>query len=59
MVQHLTTFATGVFDANNWFNNANRISKTSERQNDFGATFSGPILLPFFGEGGHQPFPRD
>jgi hypothetical protein len=46
----------GVFDANNWFNNANRLTKTSERQNDFGGTFGGPVLLPRFGEGGRQPW---
>src|SRR5262249_27909852 len=46
----------GVFSANNWFNNANRIPKTSERQNDFGGTFSGPVMLPRFGEGGRQPW---
>src|SRR5260370_32422076 len=46
----------GVFDANNWFNNAARLPKTSERQNDFGGTLGGPILLPRFGEGGHQPW---
>jgi hypothetical protein len=43
------------FDANNWFNNANGIKRPPERQNDFGGTFSGPILLPRFGEGGRQP----
>jgi len=43
------------FDANDWFANANRLSKPKERQNDFGGTFSGPLLLPRFGEGGHQP----
>ena len=45
----------GVFDANNWFNNAARIAKTNERQNDFGGTLSGPVLLPSLGEGRHQP----
>jgi len=38
-----------VFDANNWFNgvnilNATPLPKAKERQNDFGGTFSGPIL---------------
>ena len=38
-----------IFDANNWFNginilNATPIPKAKERQNDFGGTFSGPIL---------------
>jgi len=37
----------GVFDASNWFNgysNAPPLPKAKERQNDFGGTFSGPIL---------------
>ena len=36
-----------VFDANNWFNgytNKPALAKAKERQNDFGGTFSGPIL---------------
>jgi Carboxypeptidase regulatory-like domain/TonB dependent receptor/TonB-dependent Receptor Plug Domain len=44
-----------VFDANDWFGNANRQRRPPERQNDFGGTFSGPVLLPRFGEGGRQP----
>ena len=35
-----------VFDANDWFANANRQPKAEERQNDFGGTFSGPVILP-------------
>jgi len=31
-------------DANDWFANFNKLSKPEERQNDFGGTFSGPIL---------------
>jgi len=35
-----------IFDANNWFNTAvtPALPKAQERQNDFGGTFSGPIL---------------
>jgi hypothetical protein len=36
-----------IFDANNWFNgftNSPPLPKAEERQNDFGGTFSGPIL---------------
>lgn len=33
-----------VFDANDWFANHNGLPKPEERQNDFGGTFSGPIL---------------
>jgi carboxypeptidase family protein len=44
-----------VFDANDWFANSLRLAKPPLRQNDFGGTLGGPILLPRFGEGGHQP----
>src|SRR5260370_2793017 len=33
-----------VLDASDWFVNYNHLSKPKERQNDFGGTFSGPIL---------------
>jgi carboxypeptidase family protein/TonB-dependent receptor-like protein len=33
-----------VFDANNWFANSVGLPKAKERQNDFGGTFSGPIV---------------
>src|SRR5229473_2472789 len=42
-------------DANDWFANSKGTARLPERQNDFGGTFSGPVLLPRFGEGGHQP----
>src|SRR6266852_8244196 len=45
-----------VLDASNWFTNANRLNKPPLRQNDFGGTFSGPILLPRLGEGGRHPW---
>jgi hypothetical protein len=32
------------FDANDWFANQNNLPKPKERQNDFGGTFSGPII---------------
>src|SRR5258708_35086106 len=44
-----------VFDANDWFANSVGLAKPKERQNDFGGTFSGPILLARFGEGVRQP----
>jgi len=44
------------FDANNWFANRAGQARPPERQNDFGATFGGPVLLPRFGEGGSQPW---
>ena len=33
-----------VFDANNWFADQEGLPKPEERQNDFGGTFSGPIV---------------
>src|SRR6266545_5643315 len=44
-----------VFDANDWFANAGGRKRAPLRQNQFGGTFSGPVLLPRFGEGGRQP----
>ena len=41
-----------VFDASDWFANANRQPKPPMRQNDFGGTFGGPIFLPNIGDGG-------
>lgn len=45
-------FRNDALDANNWFNNANRLRKAPLRQNDFGIVLGGPIVLPHFGEGG-------
>ncbi len=45
-----------IFEANDWFNNARRLPQPATRQNDFGFVLGGPILLPRFGEGGHQPW---
>ena len=45
-----------VLDATDWFTNASASPKAALRQNDFGGVFSGPILLPRFGEGGRQPW---
>ena len=33
-----------VFDANDWFGDNKGLAKPQERQNDFGGTFSGPLL---------------
>jgi Carboxypeptidase regulatory-like domain/TonB dependent receptor/TonB-dependent Receptor Plug Domain len=49
-------FRNDVLDANDWFANANGLPKPALRQNDFGGTFGGPILLPRFGRGGRQPW---
>jgi hypothetical protein len=57
-------FRNEVLDANDWFSNARPLTaqqraqgltkqpRTPLRQNQFGGTFSGPVLLPRFGEGG-------
>jgi hypothetical protein len=45
-------FRNEAFDANNWFNNANRLGRPPLRQNQFGGIFSGPVMLPRFGSGG-------
>jgi hypothetical protein len=37
-------FRNDVLDANNWFADSAKLPKPEERQNDFGGTFSGPIL---------------
>jgi hypothetical protein len=37
-------FRNDVLDANNWFADHASLSKPRERQNDFGGTFSGPVL---------------
>jgi len=41
-----------IFDANNFFANANGLDRQPLRQNDFGGTFSGPLPFLSFGEGG-------
>ncbi len=40
------------FDANDWFANANGQPRPPMRQNDFGGTLGGPLVLPRFGNGG-------
>ncbi|MGH9935554.1 MAG: carboxypeptidase regulatory-like domain-containing protein [Blastocatellia bacterium] len=45
-------FRNDVFDAKDWFANRDKLRKPPLRQNDFGGTFSGPVFLPRFGEGG-------
>jgi len=45
-----------VFDANNFFANANRLRKPALRQNDFGGVAGGPILLPGLYDGRNRTF---
>ncbi len=47
-------FRNDKLDANNWFANSTAKPRPPLRQNDFGGTLSGPVLLPRFGEGGHS-----
>jgi hypothetical protein len=45
-------------DANNWFNDYTTpiTPKTAERQNDFGGTFGGPVLIPPIYNGRNKSF---
>lgn len=51
-------FRNDALDANNWFNDNTRpaTQKTAERQNDFGGTVGGPLLLPHLYDGHHRSF---
>jgi hypothetical protein len=44
------------FDANNWFNDYYHIAEPALRQNDFGGTLGGPVVLPHFYDGRDQTF---
>lgn len=44
------------FDANDWFNNYYGLPKPALRQNDFGGTFGGPVLVPHFYNGRNKTF---
>jgi hypothetical protein len=39
-------FRNDAMDANSYFNNRNNIGRVKMRQNDFGGTFGGPIIIP-------------
>lgn len=45
-----------VFDANNWFANAKGQPKPPMRQNDFGGTFGGPVVIPRLYNGRNKTF---
>jgi Carboxypeptidase regulatory-like domain/TonB dependent receptor len=49
-------FRNDALDANDWFANNLGRKRTALRQNIFGGTLGGPVLLPRFGEGGKQPW---
>jgi hypothetical protein len=44
------------FDANDWFNNHYKTGTNALRQNDFGGTIGGPLLVPGFNRGNHRAF---
>ena len=44
-------FRDDALDASDWFVNANRLPRPQLRQHQFGGTFSGPVMLPQFGQG--------
>lgn len=44
------------FDANNWFDDHYGDPVPALRQNDFGGTFGGPVLLPQLYDGRHRTF---
>jgi hypothetical protein len=45
-----------VFDSNDWFNDHYGVPRTALRQNDFGGTFGGPILVPKLYDGRSKTF---
>jgi len=45
-----------LFDANDWFNDYYGVSKPALRQNDFGGTVGGPILIPRLYDGRSRSF---
>jgi hypothetical protein len=45
-------FRNDALDANDFFNNANRIKRQALRYNNYGGSLGGPVILPHFGEGG-------
>lgn len=51
-------FRNDVMDANNWFNNAAnpQVPRQAERQNDFGGTVGGPIMVPGIHNGKDKTF---
>jgi hypothetical protein len=45
-----------VLDANDWFSNSAGLSKSPERQNDFGGTLGGPLSIPGLYNGKDRTF---
>jgi hypothetical protein len=44
------------FDANDWFNDHYQVAQPALRQNDFGGTIGGPIVLPMVYNGHNRSF---
>lgn len=49
-------FRNVVLDAHNWFNDASHLSRTPEKQNDFGGVLGGPVLIPHVYDGKDKTF---
>jgi hypothetical protein len=49
-------FRNDALNANNWFNDYYQKPKGQERQNDFGGTFGGPVVLPGIYNGAGKTF---
>ena len=49
-------FRNDALDANDWFANANSLSKPELRQNDFGGVLGGPVLIPKLYDGRNRTF---
>lgn len=49
-------FRNDVLDSNNWFNGYLGLSKAEERQNDFGGTLGGPVMIPGLYQGRNASF---
>ena len=49
-------FRNEALDANNWFTNAFGQSRPKERQNDFGGTLGGPVVIPGLYNGKDKTF---
>jgi hypothetical protein len=49
-------FRNDALDANNWFNDFYAYPKGKERQNDFGGTLGGPVVVPGIYDGKNKTF---
>ena len=47
---------SGAFDANDWFNNYLQVAQPALRQNDFGGTLGGPVVIPAMYDGKEKTF---